>query len=105
MSTRRGQTAASYPRAGQTVKVHPKYPVGDLIDGADYHVEDYWHVITGKSWQIADRNPAAIQYAVRAGFSDLPLDDEVVYGKIGALGYLVHVSEIEAPTSETAASQ
>ena len=39
-------------------------------------------------------NPACIKYAFRSGFGGLPPDNEVVYGKVGALGYLVHSSEL-----------
>jgi hypothetical protein len=40
----------------------------------------------------ADGNPAALNYAARG--VGLPIDDEVVYGKIGAFGHLVHTKEI-----------
>ena len=49
---------------------------------------------------LMDGNPAALQYGMRSGFSGLPTDNEVVYGKVGMLGYLIHKSEIvplEAP--------
>jgi hypothetical protein len=42
---------------------------------------------------LATGNPAALNYAMRAGTIGLPVDNEVVYGKIGYLGYLVHTSE------------
>lgn len=48
----------------------------------------------------ADGNPACMNYAIRAGFSDLPTDDEVLYGKIGGFGHLVHISEIEEINNE-----
>lgn len=37
-------------------------------------------------------NPAAMMYAIRTGSQDfdVPIDNEVVYGKIGSLGYLCH---------------
>jgi hypothetical protein len=41
-----------------------------------------------------DGNAACIQYALRAGLSGLPKDDEVMYGKVARLGHLVHVDEI-----------
>jgi hypothetical protein len=43
-----------------------------------------------------DGNIAALHYAARAAFSDLPPDDDVLYGHIDGLGHLVHVSEIES---------
>lgn len=59
-----------------------------------YEVEAYWDDLTGKSWMFSDGNPAALKYAVRSGVAGLPLDNEVLYGKIGAFGHLVHVSEV-----------
>ena len=32
--------------------------------------------------------------AILLGFSGLPVDDEVVYGKVGPFGHLLHVSEL-----------
>lgn len=76
--------------AGTTVQV-------DIGRGGieDYHVEDYWDRVSGGSWMYANGNPAALNYAMRTT-REIPLDDEVLYGKIGAFGYLVHVSEIRA---------
>lgn len=41
----------------------------------------------------------AMMYAIRTGSQEfkVPIDNEVVYGKIGALGHLFHVSELELP--------
>lgn len=83
--------------AGKTVKIkedatHPQVPnFGD----SEYRVEGYWDELTGGSWKDAQGNSAAIVYGLRAIDNNLPLDDEVLYGKIGPFGYLVHVSEIE----------
>jgi len=43
---------------------------------------------------FADGNPAALDYALRRAVDGLPLDDEVVYGKLGAFGKLIHVSQL-----------
>lgn len=80
------------PLAGKTVKV--KAGVAE-IGGRELRVEDWWDRVAGRSWQVCSGNPACIGYAVRAGMSGLPTDDEVVYGKVGPLGFLVHLSEIE----------
>jgi len=48
----------------------------------------------GKSWMHADGNWAALHYAQRSGLTGLPIDNEVVYGKIDSLGHVVHVSEL-----------
>lgn len=75
-----------HPDAGKVVTV-------DMGDGpVDFWLEDWWDHLTGGSWMDAVGNPAALNYAVRSALT-LPLDNEVVYGKIGGLGYLVHVSE------------
>ena len=56
-------------------------------------VEDWWDRIAGKSWMHCDGNPACMAFAMR---EPTPLDDEVVYGKIGNAGTLVHVSMLAA---------
>lgn len=78
--------------SGTTVRV--KNVSGRTAGVESYEVEGYWDEITGKSWAVSDGNPAAIKYAMRSGLAGLPLDDDVLYGKIGAFGHLVHVSEV-----------
>ena len=53
----------------------------------------------GLSWMDSNGNPAAMMYAIRTGSQDfnVPIDNEVVYRKIGLLGYLFHVSELILP--------
>lgn len=85
----------SHPMSGQDVKVtlanHPQIKPGPHV----FTVEDWWDKIAGESWMFAEGNPAAMIYGMRSGISGLPLDNEVVYGHIGGIGHLVHVSEIE----------
>lgn len=57
-------------------------------------VEDWWDRVSGGSWAWAKGNPAALIYAMRLIGTDIPDNDEVVYGKRGGLGHLVHVSEL-----------
>ena len=78
----------SHPQAGQTVTV--------WLNGEqyEYYLEDWWDTLTGGSWMHAKGNPAALNYAVRSAGANLPVDNEVVYGKIGPFSHLVHVSEI-----------
>lgn len=87
----------SHPMAGKTVilKIDPKAdtPKGEM-NGEEFRVEDYWHHVAGKSWMNSNGNPACMNYAIRSGLGNMPTDDEVVYGKIGAYGYLIHVSEL-----------
>ena len=58
-------------------------------------IEGPWKRITGKSWMESNGNPAAMVYGLRVVDNNLPLDDKVLYGKIGSLGHLVHMSELE----------
>lgn len=88
----------SHPLAGKTVVLESK---GDptreiVVPGATYHIEDWWdsEYIGGGSWMNAVGNPACLQYALRGGLVNLPIDNEVVYGKIDDFGHLVHVSEL-----------
>ncbi len=60
----------------------------------EFHCEDWWDRVSGTSWMTTQGNPAAINYAIRTARQALPLDDNVVYGKIGRFGHLVHVTEI-----------
>lgn len=85
----------SHPLAGKTVTLQLRGEGGPgIANGSEYRVEDYWDKITGGSWGDAQGNPAAIKYAVRAGLALIEPDDEVVYGKVGPYGHLVHVSEL-----------
>ncbi len=79
-----------HPLAGQTVKVDLKAPNGVV----EYRVEDYWDRVAGQSWMDSTGNPAALAYAMRAGVTGLPIDNNVPYGKVGHFGHLVHVSEL-----------
>ena len=67
-----------------------------------YLVEDWWDHLTGESWMNANGNPAALKYAMRTGLSkiEVPTDDEVLYGKIGIFGHLIHISEIDVEAGE-----
>lgn len=81
------------PLARQTVTVKAALP-GVAGTVHEYHVEDFWDRVGGSSWMDVS-NFATLGYAARA-FESLPLDDEVLYGKVNGLGYLVHVSEVQA---------
>lgn len=90
-----------HPLAGQTVRLNDTAAdpgQGAVVPDATYQLEDWWDRIAGMSWMACDGNPAAMHYAIRSGLNRLSLNDEVVYGKIGGLGHLVHVSELPAVT-------
>jgi len=96
-----------HPLAGTMVKVHPApgTEFENLQQGANFLIEDWYENVNGELWKASARRGiwAAVHYATRATGSGLPHDDEVVYGHIGELGYLVHVSELEQPQSNVTA--
>lgn len=83
--------------SGKTVKIkvgatHLQVPT---FGGSEIRIEDWWDRVSGKPWGICQGNPACIVYALRSVENKLPLDNQVLYGKIGALGHLVHLNELE----------
>lgn len=83
-----------HAKAGTTVSVDLHNH--DDVERVEYQLEDWWDRVSGQSWIHSDGNPAAMIYGMRSGFAGLPTDNDVVYGKIGGMGHLVHVSEIVA---------
>lgn len=89
-----------HPKANETIKVqfkggHFQIP-GSEDTPVDFTIEDWVDHMNGdrsKSWMFMEGNPAALIYGLRAGINELPIDDEVVYGKVGHFGHMVHVSE------------
>jgi len=85
--------------AGKTVKIKKTATHQQVPDfgGSDYLVEDWCDRIIGKSWMYANGNPACLIYAMRSADQspEIPIDNEVLYGHVGAFGHLVHISEIE----------
>lgn len=77
--------SAESPLANRSVPI-----VKGELAGAEIRVEEWWDRIAGRSWMSCDGNPACMIYAMRD--LDTPLDDEVIYGKVGSYGTLVHVS-------------
>lgn len=86
-----------HPFAGKTVKIKPgvEHFQVENFGGSDFKLEDWWDRVAEKSWMFCDGNPACMIYGLRSGMAGLPTDNEVVYGKVGGLGHLVHVSELE----------
>ena len=93
----------THPLADKTVKVsftdHP-YINNQLqpSNGTfEFRIEDWWDHLTDQTWieSFLEGNPAATSYALRRGLKDpIAQINDVVYGKIDNLGYLVHKSEI-----------
>lgn len=66
------------------------------LAGEEYKIDDWQiNVYGGQSWMHANGNPAALDYdALRGGRENLPIDDNVLYGKIGSFGKMIHISEL-----------
>ncbi|HEV7298719.1 MAG TPA: hypothetical protein VGN72_05080 [Tepidisphaeraceae bacterium] len=92
------QQRQRHPLAGRTVDLQiagKPDTVDRLLDGKKLRVEDWWTNVAGRSWKLCDGNPACLMYAMRSAFAGLPIDDEVIYGKLDdGSGHLVHASEI-----------
>ena len=78
--------------SGKTVTIHPKKEYQDVIKNAHFQIEDYWENVSGRSWMVSEGNPACLVYAIRS--VGLPIDNEVIYGKINGFGYLIHINEL-----------
>lgn len=65
--------------------------------GSIIEIEGYWSEVHGEEWpkSVENGNPAAIIYMLRTIDNNLPIDNKVLYGKIGSFGHLVHVSELD----------
>lgn len=87
-----------HPLAGKTVRLmireETSNGLNDELREQEYDVEDWQDRVMKKSWMEMSGNPAAIKYALRAGFAGIPADDEAVYGHVGPFGHIVHVSEL-----------
>lgn len=75
-----------HPLKGKTVK---------LKCGVYYQIEDWWDRIAYREWWEDMSNPACLTYALLVNACGLPNDDEVVFGRVDTLGYLVHESELD----------
>lgn len=84
-----------HPLAGKKCKLNLRGgDAPDIKTGDIYRVEDWWQNVGGTSWMYADGNPACMLYGIRSGCVGLPTDNEVVYGKVGGFGHLIHTSEL-----------
>ena len=93
--------------AGKTVKAKNGVGInsfGQDMSGAEFVIEDWCENVLGRSWMVADGNPAALEYAMRTGLNRdenrpyVPtFSDDVVYGKVGSFGHLFHINEPELP--------
>lgn len=65
------------------------------LKGQKINIEDTWKNVFGKSWMFSERNPTCLIYAMRSAKDNLPIDDNVWYGKIDGMSHLVHESEVD----------
>jgi hypothetical protein len=86
-----------HPLSGMTVKLNSSAhdPQREMIEpGMEFAVEDWYDRIGNGSWYAGVQTWATQWYCKRQMTTFIPLDNEVVYGKIGHLGHLVHVTEL-----------
>lgn len=86
-----------HPKAGQTVILNDRAgdPIqGEVVPEVEFRLEDWADRVMGQPVWSMKGNPAAMHYQFRAGVNGLPPDNECVYGKIGPLGHIVHISEL-----------
>lgn len=90
----------NHPLAGKTVKLNDtaQDPLrGILLPGVEFVVEDWYDLIDGRgggrSW-MSDATYTTMHYMQRIAYLGREADDEVVYGKVGAFGHIVHASEL-----------
>lgn len=88
--------------AGKTVKIKNGVGKGLMMpdmSGMDFVVEDWAENLLGCPWGQANGNPAAMEYALRTGVfgrnNNVPIDDEVLGGKVDGFSHLFHVNELE----------
>lgn len=86
-----------HPQAGEIVVLNARADdrAGHVMPGEKFAVEDWADRLWGKSWMNMTDNRTALLYAIRSAYGRMPIDNEVVYGKIGNSGHLVHQSELE----------
>ena len=75
--------SSRHPLAGKTVTVK-----SGPYAGQEYRIEDWLDRVFGMSWMDAAGNPTALKYAM----SGQPMNDEVLYGKVGAFGEAINVT-------------
>ena len=86
----------SHELAGKTVRLNLAAEAPNLQTTATFRVEDWFENVVGMGWKSAKDtgNWAAKNYGLRAKIGGLPQDNDVVYGKVGGLGHIIHISEL-----------
>ena len=72
---------------------------GQSLAKEDFLIEGYWKDLNnGISWKDTSLNNIAVKlYVIRLlkYNGKIPYDDNVIYGKVGMFGHLLHESELE----------
>jgi hypothetical protein len=63
--------------------------------GVYYLIVDWFDRVTYQEWWQDMSNPACLMYGLAVKTGSVPDDDEVIFGKVDTLGYLVHESELD----------
>lgn len=88
----------AHPLAGETVYLKD-VKTGETTDFT-FRIENWWDALGSGSWQNNLDNFACLKYALRSAQNgSIPLDDEVVYGKVDGMGHIMHISELGALVS------
>ena len=96
MKKRVAKNRSPHKYAGKTVKLRRVKSLGPL-KGKKFDVKDWYDNINpdGEPWIVKMvYNPTCRYYAQRTLGNKKLVDENVVYGKIEGLGYLVHDSEL-----------
>ena len=88
-----------HPHASRIVKLKNGIEPFNGVDfsGKNFRIEDWWDCladIDNPDWRKS-KLVACVLYSIRSSKTSLPIDNEVVYGKLAGLGHLIHVSELE----------
>jgi hypothetical protein len=75
---------------GQTLKI-----IRGAFKGKEFFVRDWWDRVGGHSWIMPKGSEVCLAYGKRVNDENLPIDNEVLFGKIGHLWLLIHLSELE----------
>lgn len=82
-----------HPMAGKTVEV-----ISGKFKGEQFRIEDWDDRIDGSNppWYMRNMtNPAVMEVFMRQIDEKFPMDNETVYGKIGHLGHIMHLSQLK----------
>lgn len=82
-----------HPLAGKTVKLKLAAE-SDIKTGDDFRVEDWWENVGGSRMTETAGNPAVFKAMMRTMNTPVYMNDNVVYGKVGHFGHIVHESEL-----------